>query len=106
MGEQVRDERPHDLTGHVHEREPVRYAWLEDGQLVSGPLQRYARSWEMAYYSNNTCPTATVLTWDGEGEPVRHRVGVTKGQPNENDYIPYEISVGDDTILVSIDGRN
>lgn len=90
----------------VDERGPARYAWVEDGELTAGTLDKFARSWEHAHYSGYPDLRGdTLLTWDGVGEPVQHKVRVTQRGVDEQDYIGYEISVNGETAFVSIDGR-
>ncbi len=87
--------------------EPTRFAWMRDGLLVTGILKQWAGMWEGDYYAGDQSLTRTVLTWDGENEPVVHWVSVEKGEPMENDYIPYTFTLPGlhDHVRLLIKGR-
>lgn len=87
------------------EKEPTRYAWVMEGDLVAGTLQDFAKQWEHFHYSGIGYPGDVVLTWDGLGEPVQHQVERAAGAADENDYLPYTLSVNGESVTVSIDGR-
>lgn len=95
------------MTGE-EEREPTRFAWVRDGEMVAGTLADWARMWEGDYYACDADLSGELLTWDGKNEPVTHFVKVTRGATTEDDYIPYTITVDGlpDVVSVSIDGRN
>jgi hypothetical protein len=83
------------------------FGYVCAGVLRSGALMDWAVLWEDQQYSREKYLSDEVITWDGEGEPTKHKVEIVRGEMNENDYIPYTISVPGfpDVAFINIDGR-
>lgn len=87
------------------EWEPGQYVWMQEGLPCTGTLEQWAKAYENAYYSGDQGPSARVFTWDGEGDPIEHRVSVKRDGATEDDRIPYAIRVNGESARLVIDGR-
>lgn len=89
--------------------EPTRFAWVYDGLLVAGTLSDWAKQWEGDYYAGDVPPPLRLITWDGSDQGARHwMVSISCGEPTQDDYIPYMITVPGlhDIVIVTVDGRH
>lgn len=90
----------------VHEvAEPPRFAFMYDGQLTAGDLPGWVALWEADYFVNDRPPSFDVISWDGEGDPVRRKIEVTRFRAPD-DHIAYTFSLPgfDYAVTVLVDG--
>ncbi|MFI1204802.1 hypothetical protein ACH4VR_36140 [Streptomyces sp. NPDC020883] len=80
--------------------QPPWYAFEVNGDLMTGTLARYAKHWEAAYYSGEHIST-DVRTWAGAVFTVRVQY---LGTDNDS-WMRYRLSVGDQSTFVALDGR-
>lgn len=89
-------------------REPSRFAWFRDGDLVAGTLDQWARLWEGDFYAGDHGLT-TRLWWIKDDESVPQEVFVVQeiGKPDEDDHIRHTFTVTGlpDRAVITIDGR-
>lgn len=92
------------ITGHedhcVH-AEPTRYVWNHNGHLHVGTLADYAKSWQHAETAGEREALSELRTWTDsyEAEVVCHG-------KSDDDWISYELVIGNERVPVTIDGRS
>lgn len=94
------------LTDGSHE--PTRFAFMRDGELVTGTLAQWACMWEGDYYAHDTGLT-TRLWWIEDDESVPQEAFVVQeiGKPDEDDRICHTFTLTGlpDRAVIHIDGR-
>ncbi|WP_238431643.1 hypothetical protein [Streptomyces cavernae] len=79
---------------------PTRCVFLVEAEMQVGTLTDYSKHWEAAHYSGGHV-SPYVCTWGG----AAFTVGVEHLGTSEDSWMRYRLSVGDDTVFVTLDGR-
>ncbi|WP_433233795.1 hypothetical protein [Actinomadura nitritigenes] len=92
------------VSGHevscVH-GEPRRYVWQDGGHLQVGTLADYARTWEHHAYSGDSDLSGELRTWTES-----YRLRVEPLGADDNDWMHYRLTIGNESVYVQIDGRS
>ncbi|MFI0406498.1 hypothetical protein [Actinomadura sp. 3N508] len=90
------------ITGHTMtcpHGEPRHYTWQDSGTLRTGTLADYAKAWEHGTYSGDGGLGGEVRTWDATyWIKVEHL-------NTDNDWISFGLTAGNESVVVTIDGR-
>ena len=75
------------------ENDETVFVWTVDGKPHTGTLLQYVQHWKNNQYSSDLDLSQVLLTWDGEGQPVIHRLKITRDSAQSGDYIRYTFEV-------------
>ena len=80
--------------------EPLRFAYLCNGELAAGTIEDYASAWEQAHYNGGGI-SPDLRTWDGAAFTVR----IDNLGTDDDDWSRYRLAVGSEEAYVTLDGR-